>query len=104
MEEENNKKGSFFHRLVAGMMSRDFWVPRSLIDVLFILICFVLAWYAITYDIPNAKVPVICANYWNRWANQYANYLTGINATEQVTNFVLKNMTIDNNFSFGIPH
>lgn len=96
MEQENNNKPSFFHRLVAPLLSKDFWIPRNFIDVLFILICFVLAWYALTYDIPQAKVPVICASYWNKWAAEKANYLGSdiiFNATEVIPRDLNLNIT-----------
>jgi hypothetical protein len=56
----------------------DFFIPRNFIDVVFILICFILMWYALTYDIPNAKIPVICANLWNKWAAEKAGLLGGL--------------------------
>jgi hypothetical protein len=42
----------------------DFMVPRNIIDVVFILICIVVAWYAVSYNIPEAMQPVVCYKYW----------------------------------------
>lgn len=94
MEEEQNqpKKHGIYDRLVSPLLSKDFWIPRNFIDVLFILICFVLAWYAITYDIPQAKVPLICANYWNKWAAEKANYLGS--GVLNVTDMIIKDLNL----------
>ena len=79
---------------------REFFIPHNFLDVVFILVCFVLAWYALSYDIPTAKVPAICANYWNAWAAEKAAYLDMINATDEVAKYVLNNYTgISRNFT-----
>jgi hypothetical protein len=61
----------------------EFFIPRNFIDVVFIFICFILMWYALTYDIAAAKVPIICADYWNKWAAERAGVLGSINGSIQ---------------------
>lgn len=78
LKEENKPK------FMSQEWLEDFFIPRNFIDVVFILVCFVLAWYALTYDIPNAKVPVICANYWNKWAAEKAGLLGGLNVSAAI--------------------
>lgn len=41
-----------------------FFVPSNSIEVIFIIVCFALAWYAVNYDIPQAKLPVLCNDFW----------------------------------------
>lgn len=72
-EDKANKPAMFSQEWL-----EDFFIPRNFIDVVFILICFVLAWYALTYDIAAAKVPIICANFWNKWAAEKAGLLGGL--------------------------
>jgi hypothetical protein len=62
----------------------EFFIPRNFIDVVFILICFILMWYALTYDIASAKVPIICADYWNKWAAEKASLLGGLNVSADI--------------------
>jgi hypothetical protein len=69
--EENVKK-----KRSAEEVMKEFFIPRNFFDVIFIVICFYLAWYALTYDIAAAKVPVICANYWNKWALEKGIHVT----------------------------
>jgi len=43
---------------------KDFFIPRSFIDVLFIIIVIILAYYALTYEIPKEMTRVRCYQYW----------------------------------------
>jgi hypothetical protein len=86
--EKETKKVGWLARMTSEKAIKDFFIPRNAIDVVFILLCFALAWYAFTYDIPNAKVPVICAMYWNEWTNE--KFPGGMfNATQGVTKYVM---------------
>ncbi len=82
----------------------DFFIPRNLVDVIFIVICFVLAWYAFKYDIPAAKTPIICANLWNEWSAENAAFFHGLNITpaSDLDNLGCKNINISEIRDFNI--
>lgn len=54
----------------------NFFIPKNSIEVIFILVCFALAWYSWQYDIPQAKREVLCHEYWKEYGcNVYGQLL-----------------------------
>lgn len=99
MEQNNQNEPIEKKKLTVEDKIKEFFIPRNFFDVVFIAIAFFLAWYAITYDIANAKVPVICANYWNKWAAEKAAYLGRLNASQEVATYVLNLSINTSNFT-----
>jgi hypothetical protein len=46
---------------------KDFFIPRNFIDVIFIIICIIVALYAVTYDIPRSLEATVCLKHFEKW-------------------------------------
>ena len=43
---------------------RDFFIPQTLGDFIFIIICLAVAWYVFTYQLPQGTEEAVCMKYY----------------------------------------